>query len=503
MTVNASNLGSPPKSAANDTPDNSNIKNEATSEPNVQQTKSYVSVLNENIYKFMSNSFSGKGGYRDGSYLIPHNRELFYDARRDLNFYKNYVLPIVSAMVDPVFSKEIERTVTTASGTEMTDGMPVAFLEDVDKAGADMQRFARNVALTAMLHGITFVIVSNDEKTTESTEEAIRLREYPYVYIKKAYQVPKPIKMDDSSESPIGWKTDKFGNIIWITFVEKKIKVKNAAGTLEDKIQYSYWDKDKYFEFYLSSSKIRIIVGEETKFELGKIPVIPVYGGTRENNKNILIDPPLYDIAKTNHAMYNKDSEIRDLERAQGFSVFYSPSSEPGNMNIGAHNVLYPPIDAPFPPGFASPDVGILKGLMENAVQLRDDLFAMANQKGVIGVRSAKSGLALEWEFKAEELILQHVSQFSEVMEDKVMELFALWTGDDFVYNAQYPNTFKPSSNVQDVDLVDKALIMGLPPKAAMILKKMVFKTLVKKESPEDMKEALEQFDRDMEPEVE
>ena len=63
--------------------------------------------------------------------------------------------------------------------------------------------------------------------------------------------------------------------------------------------------------------------------------------------------------------VFNKDSEIRELERAQGFSFLYAQGIEPGDLTIGANNYLNVPEGSTIPPGYCSPDPGIQKTLME------------------------------------------------------------------------------------------------------------------------------------------
>jgi len=470
-------------------PDNSAIRTETTNQPDTTSRYNYVNVLNQNIYEFMSHAYFGEGGFRDGSYLIPHTRELFYDERRAMVFYKNFVNPITDAMVDPVFSKPIKREVTK-NGVVVTKGMEVDFLKDVDNAGTPMQAFAKKACMYARLHGVTFVVVDNHQKTAKTKEEAEKNREFPYVYLKYAYQVPKQDK-----KKGLGWKTDKYGNLIWITFLEGKKLVKpDANKSAQEKQVYSYYDAKKYEEFYINDNKKKVTI-KTIEHGADKNPVIPVFAGTRKTAKDILISPPLYDISKVNHALFNKDSEIRDLERAQGFAVFYVPSENPGDMNIGAHNVVYPPIDSPFPPGFAAPPAEILNALREGAKEMRDDLFEMAKQEGVTGVQSAKTGVALEWEFHAEEGVLLQTSHIGHNMENQIMLMFAQWTGESFVYSAEYPTSLKPTSDKEDIGLIQEALDMTMPPKATTMLKRIVFKTVTKKENEDEVAEALTEFE--------
>ena len=281
-------------------PDNSKITSETTYRPNITDTFNYVPILGKNIYQFMTDAFHGTGGFRDGRYLVPHLREQFYDNRRDLNFYKNYVAPIVRAKIDGVTGRKIKRTVTMNGDVIESGKMVNDFLKNVDNAGIPMQPFVDDVLTVACLHGVTFVVVDNfrtgDQPPT--LQEALDGRIFPYVYIKSADQVD-------------AFKADIFGNLEWIRFVEDPVFIKNErTKVMEKQARFSQWD-DMKWHLGTKNEKKEFLVLETFEHDLGKIPVIPVFTAKRIAKNNILVNPPLYDIAKINHAIYNKDSEVR------------------------------------------------------------------------------------------------------------------------------------------------------------------------------------------------
>jgi hypothetical protein len=351
---------------------------------NISNTKKYISVNNVNVYEFMDHAYHGTGGFRDGTFLVPHSREMFYDSRRDLAFYKNFVKPIIRAMIEPVFSKEAARTV------EPTNNKFQEFIADCDNAGTSLQSFMEDALITARLHGVVFIVVENFpmEEQPETEEAVVEARLFPYIYQRTARQVEK-------------YQLDKFGGLLSITFREADvIVVKNGAEVVESR--YLKWTST-YSEEYTLNEKNEITVITKNEHNLGVLPVIPIFTMRRKDKNSLLIDPPLYDLAKLNLTIFNKDSEIREIERSQGFSLLYVQSDTQGNLTIGSNNVLFVPMAATIPPGFASPNPAIQTNLMLNATSVREDLFRLAEQNGVIGVQQAKSGLALSWEFFAHE----------------------------------------------------------------------------------------------------
>jgi len=471
--------------------DNSKIINEQTYKPTTADNANARPILGLNVYDFMSYSYHGTEGYIDGSFLVPHSREIFYDGRRELAFYKNYVKPVVRAMIDPVFNSEISREVSQ-NGKAKPEGLMVhGFIDNCDNAGSNLHQFMDTVVTTGQLHGVVFVIVDNfpKEEHPANTKEAIENRKFPYLYMKKASQVHK-------------WKMDKFGNLEWIMFCEKDEIAKNTVtGVAEKQKRYLKIDKVNFYKMGKSAKGDGEVEIEARPHEIGRMPVISCYFTDRTDIETPLVHPPHYDIARINHQIFNKDSEIRDQERAQGFSILYVQSDQPGDFNVGTHNLLNIPMDSKFPPGFASPDPNILKGLMENGKELREDLLRIAGQRGIIGVTAAKSGVAMQWDFRAEEAPLKSTSMKADWLEHEIIKIFQLYTPNEvFEYHAEYPDNFKPINIDENIKVVDSALLMGMPRKAAAILKRMVFKSITKKQDEDDVSAALAEFDEQTEP---
>jgi hypothetical protein len=449
-----------------------NLMTQTIVDPNIAQTNNQVNIQSVNIYEFMDHSLNGTGGYRDGSYLIPHDREMNYDSRRSMAYYRNFVRPILRAMIEPVFTEEALRVIKDENGNVLEDSLLNGFTEDCTNTGTEIQEMSQEVLEYTRLHGVTFVVMDNFSDQPKTEAEAIENRIYPYIYIKTANQVKK-----DN-----GYQVDMFGKLEWICFTEKK----NEKGEQ----LYRKWDKT---QSVIIDEKGEAV--EQPKLHnLGVVPVISIYAAKRKCLDEILVDPPLYDLAKINFTIFNKDSEIRDQERAQGFSIFYLQSDSPGNITLGNKNVLYLPIGSTIQPGFASPDWQILKGLQESGEKLREDLFRMAEQSGVTGVQSGSSGIALEWDFFAHESVLKKTSSLAEAFEEAVAELFNLYTKKSYIYEVEYPEDFAPNNKTKELDLYDKSLLMDLPPLAKAKIKEKVARLLFYDIEEEEMKAIIDEI---------
>ena len=358
------------------------------------------------------------------------------------------------------------------------------FLEDATANGIPLQGVMWDATETARLHGVTYIVVDNfkSEDMPDDKGAAISERKYPYVYKKLASQV-------DSFE------TDNLGNLEEIVFCEDSVK--NELGHTEKR--YGKWTALEYAYMKKGEDKQYITLWTNVH-GLGVLPVVPEFAVRRKDQKNIMVDPPLYDIAKVNHAIFNKHSEIRDQERAQGFSMFYIQTDSPGSAVVsGTHNVLWIPQDASIPPGFASPNPAILDGLVKNNEGLSAELYKLAGQNGVTGVVKQESGIAKEWDFRSESTVLTKTSRISEDAELKVIEIFKLYTGEEFDYTVKYPDEFQPSNDTQAIVDSQALLDMGMPQKASSLIKKQNFKAWAVDKYDEDIiDDAADEFD-DME----
>lgn len=453
-------------------------------QPGVADTDKYVSVNSLNIYDFMDDAYLGSRGFRDGKYLVPHSREMFYKNRMDLAFYKNFVRPIIRAMVDPVFVNLAPRTVTP-DNVLFTD-----FIDNCDNAGTHLQDFSHDVIETCRLHGCDFVVVDDFpmSEQPDTAEEAKIKRIFPYVYERTAQQVYE-------------YKVDGFGNLESITFKEEPIK-KKVAGKEKEVDQYRKWTKNQVITLEMDSAGKSLVPINTIDHNLEKIPVISIYSGRRRDKSALLVDPPLYDLAKLNLTIFNKDSEIREVERNQGFSVLYIQGRPTGNVTTGTSNVLFISPDATIPPGFAAPNPQIQDKLMQNNDKIKEDLFRIAEQSGVTGVRSAKSGIAVQWDFYAHESVLKRTSWLAGTLEEKIAYIFALYTKETFEYVISYPQNFQPNDKLAEVNVYDKYLGFDLPSKAKKLAKKKITRVLFSDESEEEVADALKEIDEEEEDET-
>jgi hypothetical protein len=437
------------------------------SDPSRSYTYDFVDPKSVSPYKLMDDCYFGDGDVKSGKYLVPFNREYHYMERRTIAAYKNFVKPIIRALIDPVFSEEAPRVITDEAGNETDNLMANTFIEDVDNDGTPMQEYTEDIVETARRHGVCFCLIDNfsAEEQPATAQQAIDSRIMPYTVKKTAEEV-------------VAWHCDEFGKLEDIMFAETAVLREGTyhRRAMKWTTEYSVLMEEQTKNIDGVSRLEWVEVGTPVVHGLGVIPVVQVYAVRKRSKDAILVLPPMYDIAMLNLVIWNLDSEIRDLQRSSGFSLLVIQTDNVASVTVGPKNALVIPMDATIAPTYISPDPSIMAGLVEANKANREDLFRMAEQQGVYGVRSESSGVSMAYRFYGQETQLKKTSRMATVFENSVMDLFKLWTGEEFTYTVQYPEDFQPGDTGAEVDVYDKALGMSPPKK----MRQKVFEKLAR-----------------------
>lgn len=436
-----------------------------------------VNINSINVYQFMSEAYEGTGGFRTGTYLVPFSRENDFKNRMQLAFYKNYIKPVLRAMVEPVFAKEVAREYDN-------NALFGQFIEDVDVCGTKIQEFTHAATTIARKHGVVFIVMDNFDATQqpETLDEVQKLRTLPYAYVKTAD------KLED-------YKTDQFGNIEWITFYDYTDRINNKKI-----VYYRTWTKTESILLKKEENGNKLIEVSKTYHGLGIAPVITIFSEIQEDKSCILPNPPLYDVARLNWQIYNMTVEKRHQERCQAFSIFYAQGVPPSDLVAGLNNYINLPLEVSIAPGYASPPSDILDYLMKSEEQIRKELFLMVEQAGVIGIQSSESGIAKAFDFEAKENTLKRTSVIATSIEEKIANFFKLYTKESFEYIVDYPVDFAPMGLDREIDRIDK--IFQMPELNKTFVSKMqekLAKLYFADENKETLKEILDAIKEDFE----
>ena len=444
----------------------------------LQDTSKYQDVREINKYEFMRHTYEGDAGYRDCSFLTPGSREMFYEDRRRVSYYVNAFKPIINAMVDECFAKDATR--------ETSNEYFAQFIENCDASGTPLAMFMRNAIRNARIYSVNFIVMENfsakEMQGKETAEQAIGGRVFPYIYEKGPQQVKAIV-------------TNKQGAVESITFCDEMIVIDK-----KDVQTYRRWDAQSWQLFYLKKSdgkEVEVIIDEGTH-GLGVIPVIYITDFAKSASLKELPDPEFYDIAFLCFGLFNKESQVCWMEIMQTFAILCTSGMGTNAKAIGPATFLDSGTDSKYPPQYVAPPQDGIRTLIDNCQRLKDEIKDQAKQKGVIGVKNADSGIAKEWDFRAEEAILKQTALACERVEKALAEVFALYVRAAVSYEVAYPKDYSP---IADKNKVDQGLLIlkETPPKT---LESAIWKSIAGvyfKGQDETLKEIEDALDADLE----
>lgn len=437
----------------------------------------FVDVYGENPYTFLDHAYFGTGGFLDNSYLVPYPAEVYYNYRRKFTHYVNFFAAVTDAMVTPCFATLPKRLVKGSTYAE-------EFFKNCDGQGTSLTDFVEIAATQLRRHSIVYVCVDNvsGDSMPATAVEAKEQRAYPYVYLRSHGDVHT-------------FTLGKFGQLTEIVFRD---------GTVEDdkktaRQAYRRINAREQVRFYLNSENKEVVIDGPTASP-GTLPVVAVRIGKPKTAVDFVPVPRLFDLARVCHAIYNKDSEMRELERKQEFAILTYPGSS-SDVSVGAGSMLGYPADASHAPGFIAPPAETLLGLLETRKELREDLYRVAGQNGVTGraTSNVKSGVAYLMEFQAQKFVLNQTGNMCETIEAGIMRVFFAFTNERSAeFSTAYHRAFTAMEDAAENELDEVLLAMEIPEK----FRRDIIADLYRKRFPEATEDDINKLLADLDAEA-
>ncbi len=382
-----------------------------------------------NQYILVRDTWTGSGGFADGDYLYTFGRENNPAKRKEMASYSNYLKPIISAQVDPIFTSPPTRVYTP-------DTLLEAFIKNVDNNGTNLQDLTKKYVTQTTLMSNYFVIMDNFGDAPLSKADAVRSRKFPYVYKKSLCDLKE-------------YETDEFGALTSITFYYGVTH--NAELNEQSKVYRTFDDggvveyaKDKQRD---GSYKERVLAVSE--YDLGgRLPVVC------HNKDEIAPFPSYYSIAKQSQKIYNAESETNDLARSQNFSILLIPSINAGSdqkeaVIVGKDNALFYDSESGKAPSYISPDSAIMESSLSYIANCTTTLIQSADVLGSTAVQrgsKAESGVALSFKFFGKQQALKNSARMAEDFEREVIVLLGLFLGGkEIAFDVVYDDRFTPT----------------------------------------------------------
>lgn len=414
--------------------------------------------------RFLLDSYSGKGGYLTGLYLVRHLRETDDKFARRLQaaVYPNFTRKIVDVFLGYLWRQAPNRQV---------DDLYARFAGNADGAGAKLDSLLASYQRLAMILGTVYIIV--DKPQTQGATRADQA--LPYLALRFKTQLANETK-------------DSQGRWLSITFAET-----DDAG----QPQYRRFTRTGWM---VSKDADGAEVISQGDYTLGRVPVVPLHIAKPLNPYDGCADTWVYDLAILNWELYNLRSELRDLERSQTFAILALPVATPEererlkDLTISTENGLtYDPTGGG-QPAFIAPPSEPTAHYMARIEAIIQDIYRVANLEFVGGVQ--QSGVALSFHFQEANSSLRTMAEQCEICEQAIAELVSLWMGQTFSGSIAYANDFNLTDLAQAIAQAMDSITLGMGAAFDQAVKKRLARQIL---GNEVMPETLTAIDQEIE----
>lgn len=395
---------------------------------------------------FLLDSYSGKGGYVTGLYLVQHSRESTdkYKRRRASAVYPNFTRKIIDVFMGFLWRQSPNRDV---------DDLYAAFMKNADGASGKLDAVLAGYQRLAMLLGTVYVIVDKPKEQGQTKAD----QAMPYLALRLKSQLVK-----ESKNTAGVWQSVTFSELyndetIYRTFTTTGWQIsKNEDGTE---------------------------VIDQGAYSLGRVPVVRLHIAKPLNPTDSHSQSWAYDLAMLNWELFNLRSELRDLERSQTFAILAIPVNSDQererlkDLVISTENGLtYNPTGGGTP-GYISPPSEPTTHYMNRISAVIDDIYRVANLEFVGGVQ--QSGVALSFHFQEANSSLRSMAEMCESAETEIAQLVCKWQNQTFNGNIAYANDFNLTDLAQAISIALDSVTLNMGSEFDKAVKKRLAKQIL------------------------
>lgn len=396
-------------------------------------------------------SYVGGAEYRDGDYLLRHEKEKKSTFKRRVReaVYTNYCAPVIDIFNSYLFRERPQRTY----GAHSKDSTVLDFIDNADMQGRSLPELMVEVNRWASVYGYMGVVVDKPQAEGALTRaDELNNGVRPYL----VYYTPSSI---------VNWKytTDYRSPPKLSTLVLKEREVEEELDV------YKIWRLDSWELWSVSKDKQGREQAPEFIMEgvnnLGYIPFTLVVNKDAFDEMSGVSD--LTDLAEINRYIYRLDSLAYEVIAGTAFPFLEVPvDSMRGSVNedvvIGTSNVLERDITDGIGHRWIEPAHASLGRIMEWRQQAVNDMREIAK----MGTGSAQgkqgsasySGVAMEVKFQQLNAILSSKATGMERAEENIIKNMLAWEKLDTTgVEVRYPRKFGIRDVVTDLDTALRA----------------------------------------------
>jgi len=409
--------------------------------------------------QFLLDAYTGKGGFANGEYLLPHPRETpeKLALRKQLAVYPNYVRKITDVYMGFLWKQAPSREV---------DDLYSQFMANADGAGSSLDRVLFTYQRLALILGTVYVIV--DKAAIDAQTRA----QEPLPYL--ALRLPDQLVAEEK---------DGTGSWLSVTFAEKRGK---------DQV-FRTFTRDGWI---LSEDKDGSGVIDSGVYSFGMVPVVPLHSAQPLNPTDSRASSFTYDLANLNWDLYNARSELRELFRAQTFAILTLPVNDDRerealkDLTISTENALtYNPTGGGRPEYIAPPPDPI-QLYEESIARTVENIYKVANLEFVGGVQ--QSGVALSFHFQEANSTLRGIAERCEQAENHIARLVAAWMGREFNGHIAYATDFNISDLKEEIAVAMDSVNLNMGAEFDRAIKKRLARKILANDTAPSVMNAID-----------
>lgn len=425
--------------------------------------------------------------------LFMHTKEKVedYNRRVGMSYYYNFCAPVCDIYADHLFRQAVNE-----DWEELEDIMMVVG-NDIDRRGASVQEFRKQMSDMAQIHGHCFVISDSPQaakisKAVRTRKDQMETRAFPYVSLYRPNDL-------------INWALDEYGQPYWILLrdcYDKNEDPKTFDKDKTTKYEYRLWTRTTW-EIYNEDFEL---IGAGIN-PLGEVPITCVYDRKSMKVKNFLGLSQIADISLIARDIYNASSELRQILRDQTFAflALEGSSEEYAALTLGTgKGLIYP--EGRKEPKYISPPTDNATVYFDHIDRQISKIFSIAKIDAGIGGQAksapsggasvdSQSGISKAWSFNQTNSSLSTKASFLEDAEMRIWTHFAAWDDKTFTGSVQYPNDFSISDLQSDLNECEQESRLGL----GKTFNVEIRKAIVKKKFPRMDDEKIEEMAQEIE----
>ena len=374
-------------------------------------------------WQFMLRSYEGGFEYVGQDTLFTHTREHKddYAARLKRAHFQNYCQPIVDFVPDFIYQSPIERQPDAANRAAFGP-----FVKNVNRAGADMQEFMRDVAEDARTFGHVWV-----EAAKPAVPEGVDLANVSLAQARQLNLMPYFVKVLPTEV--LDWVIDENGTCVYI----------KRKQTLDILIGRKRQSIERYTEYYVDYWKVtdvnvddeqhpKIVDTKDGENTLGQVPYVFVPHKRSKTNSDFG-KSAIADIAYQNRDVFNLTSLIGEFLYRQAFNILAvaTVASVPSKgaaveEEVGAGNIFEYPAEAKHPPAYLAPSPEPAEFIQKERAETIQSMYRQAAQdiSAELFAGSNRSGDASKQAFGRQ---APTIARFADVLQLAEQKLFQLW----------------------------------------------------------------------------